>query len=83
MAAILIGLFSGPNQSASRTYMARLTPSKKRNEFFGFYAFSGKMTAFVGPFLFGLSTRYFNTQQAGLIIIFFLFFLGYKLMKRL
>ena len=56
---------------------------EKRNEFFGFYAFSGKMTAFVGPFLFGLVTRYFDTQQAGLIIIFILFFLGYKLMKRL
>ena len=83
VAAILIGLFSGPNQSASRTYMARLTPSVKRNEFFGFYAFSGKMTAFVGPFLFGMVIRYFDTQQAGLIVIFILFFLGYKLMKRL
>ena len=83
VAAILIGLFSGPNQSASRTYMARLTPSEKRNEFFGFYAFSGKMTAFLGPFLFGLATRYFDTQQAGLIVIFILFFVGYKLMKRL
>ena len=28
------------------------------------------MTAFVGPFLFGLATRYFDTQQAGLIVIF-------------
>ena len=83
VAAILIGLFSGPNQSASRTYMARLTPAEKRNEFFGFYALSGKMTAFVGPFLFGLATRYFDTQQAGLIVIFILFFVGYKLMKRL
>ena len=83
VAAILIGLFSGPNQSASRTYMARLTPAEKRNEFFGLYAFSGKMTAFVGPFLFGLATRFFDTQQAGLIVIFILFFVGYKLMKRL
>ena len=63
--------------------MARLTPAEKRNEFFGFYAFSGKMTAFVGPFLFGLATSYFDTQQAGLIMIFILFFVGYKLMKRL
>ena len=59
LAAILIGLFSGPNQSASRTYMASLTPAEKRNEFFGFYALSGKMTAFIGPFLFGLATSVF------------------------
>jgi MFS transporter, UMF1 family len=83
IAAILIGLFSGPNQSASRTYMARITPVEKRNEFFGFYAFSGKMTAFMGPFLFGLVTGYFETQQAGLIIVFILFYIGYRLMKRL
>ncbi len=83
IAAILIGLFSGPNQSASRSYMARITPEEKRNEFFGFYAFSGKMTAFLGPFLFGLATAYFETQQAGLIVIFVLFFVGYKLTKRL
>ena len=36
VAAILIGFFSGPNQSASRTYMARLTPAEKRNEFLDF-----------------------------------------------
>jgi len=83
IAAILIGLFSGPNQSASRTYMARITPKEKRNEFFGFYAFSGKMTAFLGPFLFGLATTYFDTQQAGLIVVFVFFIIGYKLMKRL
>ena len=83
LAAILIGLFSGPNQSASRTYMARITPPEKRNEFFGFYAFSGKMTAFLGPFLFGLATAYFETQQAGLIVICILFFIGYRLTKRL
>ena len=83
MAAILIGLFSGPNQSASRSHMARITPQKKRNEFFGFYAFSGKMTAFLGPFLFGLATSYFESQQAGLIVIFILFFIGYRLMKAL
>ena len=38
IAAIFIGLFSGPNQSSSRSLMARITPEKNRNEFFGFYA---------------------------------------------
>lgn len=83
IAAILIGFFSGPNQSASRSYMARITPSEKRNEFFGLYAFSGKMTAFLGPFLFGLATTYYQTQQAGLVVVCTLFILGYMLLKRL
>jgi UMF1 family MFS transporter len=29
-------------------------PDDKENEFFGFFAFSGKATAFLGPFFYGL-----------------------------
>lgn len=82
MAAILIGFFSGPNQSASRSLMAHYTPSEKRNEFFGFYAFSGKATSFLGPLLFGWVTVIFGTQQAGILVVLVLFLLGYFLMKR-
>ena len=82
ISAILIGFFSGPNQSASRSLMSKLTPSNKRNEFFGFYAFSGKATSFLGPFLFGYMTTIFGNQQAGLIIVFILFIIGYFLIKR-
>ena len=82
MAAIFIGLFSGPNQSSSRSLMARITPEKNRNEFFGFYAFSGKATAFVGPLLFGMATTFFNTQQAGLFVVILLFSCGYLFLKK-
>jgi UMF1 family MFS transporter len=82
IAAIFIGLFSGPNQSSSRSLMARITPEKNRNEFFGFYAFSGKATAFVGPLLFGMVTSFFNTQQAGLLIVILLFSCGYLFLKK-
>ncbi len=82
ISAVLIGLFSGPNQSSSRSMMAFLTPQEKHNEFFGFYAFSGKATAFVGPILFGWATAYFNTQQAGLLVIMGLFVVGYILLRK-
>ena len=80
--AILIGFFSGPNQSASRSLMAHYTPAEKRNEFFGFYAFSGKATSFLGPLLFGWLTAIFDTQIAGIFVVLVLFILGYFLMKR-
>lgn len=83
LAAIFIGFFSGPNQSASRSLMARFTPAEKRNEFFGFYAFSGKATSFVGPLLFGWATVAFGSQQAGILVVLLLFVLGYFLMRRL
>lgn len=53
-----IGLFFGPAQSASRSLMARLVPPGKENEMFGLYAFSGKSTAFLGPWIFALVTTF-------------------------
>ena len=55
-AGVITGIFLGPNQAASRSLMGRFVPKEKENEFFGFFAFSGKLTAFVGPFLLGVLT---------------------------
>ena len=82
MAAGLIGIFSGPNQASSRSLMGRFTPESKKNEFFGFFAFSGKATAFVGPLLLGILTVLFDSQRAGILIIFFFFLACYFLLHR-
>ena len=81
-AAILIGLFSGPNQSSSRSLMGRFTPENKKNEFFGFFAFSGKATAFLGPFLLGSLTMYFESQRVGISVIFIFFLVGFILLNK-
>ena len=83
IAGIFIGLMQGPNQAGSRSLMARLTPESKKNEFFGFYAFSGKATAFLGPLFFGLLTSAFGTQQAGLVIVVIFFLVGILIFKPL
>jgi UMF1 family MFS transporter len=75
-AGVLIGIFVGPNQSASRSLMGRFVPADKENEFFGFFAFSGKATAFLGPFLFGVLTTAFGSQRAGISAVLVLFVLG-------
>ncbi len=54
VAAVLIGLMVGPNQSASRSLLARFVPDSKQSEFFGFFAFSGKLSSVAGPFVYGL-----------------------------
>lgn len=88
--AILVGIFSGPNQSASRSLMGRFVPDDKENEFFGFFAFSGKATAFLGPFLLGLMTLLFepfkdvfHPQRAGVAVILLMFIVGLVLLQRL
>tara|TARA_B100001248_G_C27397898_1_gene467095 strand:- start:3095 stop:4348 length:1254 start_codon:yes stop_codon:yes gene_type:complete len=79
---ILLGLMVGPNQSCSRSLMAQLTPSNKMNEFFGFYAFTGKATSFLGPLLFGFITHIYN-QQIALLVVILLFFIGFLLFNKI
>ncbi len=76
IAGIIIGIFSGPNQAASRSLMARFVPRDKENQFFGFYAFSGKATAFIGPLFLGILTEAFHSQRAGVAVVILLFLLG-------
>ena len=56
--------------------MGRFSPPDKKNEFFGFFAFSGKATAFIGPFMFGVMTQLFDSQRAGVWIVAILFIIG-------
>ena len=82
VAAVLIGVFAGPNQAASRSLMARFAPPRHASEFFGFFAFSGKVTAFFGPLLLGvLSDAY--SQRVGIASLLVFFLIGGALLWRL
>ena len=81
VAGILVGIFAGPNQSASRSLLGRLVPPDKENEFYGFFAFSGKATAFAGPFLLGVLTQLFGSQRAGVSVVVVLLAAGYLLLR--
>jgi UMF1 family MFS transporter len=81
-AALLVGLCAGPNQSASRSLMGRFIPLHKENEFYGFFAFSGKATAFLGPVLLGLITGFFDSQRAGMAVVILFFVIGGLILTR-
>lgn len=74
--ALALGIFIGPAQSASRTLMARLAPPDRTAELFGIYALTGKVTAFLGPFLFGTATWLAGTQRAGMAVVLVMFVIG-------
>ena len=82
VAGVLIGLMVGPNQSCSRSLMAQLAPKEKQNEFFGFFALTGKATSFLGPLLFGIITTYYS-QQMALWVVIILFVVGLLLFNRI
>ncbi|WP_169566501.1 MFS transporter [Sneathiella limimaris] len=79
--AFIMGFFFGPAQAASRTLVARLSPPDKMGEFFGLFAFSGKATAFVAPFLIGVVTDITGQQRPAMIVIFLLLIIGAALMS--
>jgi len=77
---MLIGLFIGPVQAASRSYLARAAPERLRGQMFGLYALSGKATAFMGPLLVGWVTTLADSQRIGMSVIIVYFVLGFLLM---
>lgn len=78
--ALLLGVFVGPAQSASRTFMARLCPPAAEAEMFGLYALTGKITAFIGPALYGLATHVWESQRAGMASVVAFLLLGLLLL---
>lgn len=77
---LILGVFVGPVQAASRTFMARLSPPELMTQMFGLYALSGKVTSFIGPFLVGLLTVQFGSQRFGMSAILVLLLIGLLLM---
>ncbi|HEX9952499.1 MAG TPA: MFS transporter [Rubricoccaceae bacterium] len=82
VAGIGIGLAAGPNQAASRSLIGRFTPPDKENEFYGFFALTGKAAAFAGPLLFGVLTEAFESQRAGVASVLLFFLVGGLLLLR-
>ena len=78
--ACLVGLVAAPVQAASRSLLARLAPADQMTQFFGLFAFSGKVTAFAAPMLVALVTTVSGSQRAGVAVIAVFLVLGLLLM---
>ena len=80
---LIVGLFIGPVQSASRSLISHKVPPEHRAQIFGFYMLSGKITSFLGPTLYASIVLLTNNERAGMVtaVLFFivgLFVLGNK-----
>jgi len=80
--AMLIGIASGPIQSSSRTLLARMCPPDKVTEFFGFFSFSGKITAFAAPLAIGAITHATGSQRVGIAMSLVFLIAGLLLLLR-
>ena len=73
---LALGLFVGPAQAASRSLMAHMAPPDARAAWFGLFALSGRVTAFLGPAALALATTAFQSQRAGMAVILILLAAG-------
>jgi UMF1 family MFS transporter len=76
MMAITIGLVQGGIQSLSRSFYARLIPSGKSGEYFGFYNMLGKFAAILGPLLVGWTAILSGSSRLSLLAVLVLFISG-------
>lgn len=78
--AILVGLVAAPVQAASRSLLARLAPAEKMTQYFGLFAFSGKVTAFLAPFAVAFLTQETGSQRIGMSAVLAFLLIGVVLM---
>ncbi|MGW6379062.1 MFS transporter [Rhodococcus sp. NPDC055112] len=64
---LLLCVFVGPAQSASRTFLVRITPTGREGQMFGLYATTGRAVSFLAPTLFGVFAWAFASDRAGIV----------------
>lgn len=80
--SILLGIFMGPMQAASRTMTGRLAPPSMVGEFYGLFALSGKATAFMAPLAIAIFTEIFASQRAAGAVVLVFLLVGFVLLLR-
>ena len=66
---LLIGLAFGPVQASSRSYLARSVSADEAGRYFGLYAFAGRATSFLAPFLVASVTAASGSPRLGIAVI--------------
>ncbi|WP_054679506.1 MFS transporter [Microbacterium sp. No. 7] len=77
---LILCMFVGPVQSASRSFLARITPSGREGEIFGLYATSGRAVSFMAPGLFALFVAATGDTRLGVLGLVIVLLAGLVLM---
>ncbi|WP_437582987.1 MFS transporter [Paramicrobacterium sp. CJ85] len=77
---LFLCLFVGPVQSASRSFLSRITPPGREGEIFGLYATSGRAVSFLAPGLFTMFVGLTGDTRFGILGIVLVLLAGLLLM---
>lgn len=79
--AVLVGMFQGGIQALSRSYFARIIPSKQSGEYFGILDICGKGASFMGTTVVSLISQVTGDIHLGVGMIAILFVVGLILFR--
>nr|WP_309127368.1 MFS transporter [Microbacterium sp.] len=77
---LILCMFVGPIQAASRSFLARITPPGREGEIFGLYATTGRAVSFLAPGLFALFVGISGDTRLGILGIVLVLAAGLLLM---
>jgi UMF1 family MFS transporter len=77
---LVLTLFVGPAQAASRSFLARVTPAGRESEIFGLYATTGRAASFLSPLLWATFIAVFGATYWGILGIVIVIAAGFVLM---
>jgi UMF1 family MFS transporter len=77
---LLMCVFVGPAQSASRSFLTRVIPAGREGEVFGLYATTGKAASFLAPVFFTLFASIFHAPAFGILGIALVLIVGLALL---
>ncbi|WP_280328999.1 MFS transporter [Nocardia wallacei] len=64
---LLLTVFVGPAQAASRSFLVRIAPPGREGQLFGLYTTTGRAVSFLAPSLFALWAWRFGSDRAGIV----------------
>jgi len=79
---LLAGVATGGLFSVSRSMMALLSPKDREGEFFGFYAVAGRISAIIGPVVFGAVSSISGNQRLALGSLLIIMVAGLLVLRR-
>ncbi len=77
---LMLTVFVGPAQTASRTMLARVIPPGRESEIFGLYATTGRAASFLAPAAFSVAITLGGAQYWGILGIMLVLALGLGLL---
>ena len=80
--SFFLGFFIGPLQSSSRVLITKIIPEEQGGQFFGFAIFSGKVTSFLGPLIYGSLVMLFDSQKTGMLFVIILFIIAFLILGK-